>query len=103
MLFGQTEVDNEDFLVLLAQHEVGGLDVSVNKAALVHFLDRSEHFDQNLNGDFEVVVLLKATTSFGEVDSEQVHHDEILLRVGHEVVHVGHVLKTYDVRGKTYP
>jgi len=69
----------------------------VNEASLVDLFDSNYHFNQNLNRDFEVVALLEAATRLGQVDAEQVHHDEVLLHVLDVLVRVRHVLQTLEV------
>lgn len=53
MPLGEPEVDDVNTAGLATQHEVAGLDVSVDEAAFVHFADRGEHLDQNVDGNFK--------------------------------------------------
>jgi len=92
MLLGETEVNDEHPAEFFAEHEIRRFYISMYKAAFVYFLDRSEHFDQYLNRNFEVVRLLKASTGLCEVDAEKIHHNEVLLTVLYEVIDRGSVL-----------
>lgn len=58
MLLGQAKIDDVDSAILTIEHKVGGLHVSMDEAALVHFLDRDNHLNEDVDGDFEVVTLL---------------------------------------------
>ena len=94
MLLGKAEIYYEDLTVFLAHHEIGGFYVSVNEASLVDFSHRNDHLHQNLDSDFEVITLFKASSGFCQVDAEEVHDDEVLLSILHVFVGVGYVLKS---------
>ena len=57
MLLGQAKINDVDSAILTVEHKVGGLHVSMDEAALVHFLDRDDHLNEDMDGDFEVVTL----------------------------------------------
>ena len=58
MLLGQAKIDDVDSAILTVEHKVGGLHVSMYEAAFVHFLNRDDHLNEDMDGDFEVVTLL---------------------------------------------
>jgi len=49
MTFGKAEIDDENSALFTTEYKVAGLDVSVNKSALMHLPDRSEHLSEDLN------------------------------------------------------
>lgn len=65
MLLCQTEVHYKNLLEVLAQNEVGGFDVSVNKIPIMHLLDGFQHFYQQLHCYLEAVVDLENLPDFG--------------------------------------
>lgn len=75
MLFGETEVNDKDSTVLLAQNKVGCLHVAMNEPAVVHLLDGHEHLQQDVDRNLQAVSVLKTATSTGQVDAEEVHDD----------------------------
>lgn len=94
MLLGQAEVHDKDATILAVKHEVRGFDITVDEATFVDFFNRDDHFNEDLDGYLEVVSLFEAATRLGQIDAEQVHHDEVLLHVHDVVVRVGHVLQS---------
>ena len=98
MLLGQAKIDDVYSAILTIEHKVGGLHVSMDEAALVHFLDRDDHLNEDMDGDFEVVTLFQAASSLGQVDTEQVHHDEVLLAIHDVIVRIWHVLQSYSAK-----
>lgn len=90
---GQPEVHDVDAAGLAAQHEVRSLHVAVDEAPLVDLPNRGEHLGENVDRNFEAVVLLEAAAHLGQINCHQVHHDQVLLRIVDKVVHVGHVLQ----------
>lgn len=50
---GEAEVHDVNAAGLAAQDEVGGFDVAVDEAPLVHLANSGEHLDQNVNGNFK--------------------------------------------------
>ena len=94
MLLGEAEVDDVDLGVLAVKHKVRSLDVTVDETTLVHLFDSDDHLDQNLDGYLQVVALLEAAACLGEVDAEEVHHDEVLLHVLDVLVRVWHMLQS---------
>ena len=94
MLLGQTKIYDVDLSVFSVEHKIGGLDITMDKTALVDLFDRNYHLNQNLDCDFQVIFLLETASRFGQIDAEQVHHDEVLLAILHVLVRVGHMLKS---------
>lgn len=58
----------------------------------MHLFHSDDHLDQYLDSNLQVVALLEAPTRLGEIDAEQVHHDEVLLHVLDVLVRVRHML-----------
>ena len=96
MTFSQTEINNVNSARFSTQNEVAGLNISVDESPLMHLANTSEHFYQNLNSYFERVVLVETSARLGQVDSHEVHDNEVLLRVVDEVVDVRDVLETFE-------
>lgn len=51
--FGKAEVNDVNAARIAAKHKIAGFHVSVDKAAFVNFADRSQHFNQNMDCNFE--------------------------------------------------
>ena len=66
----------------------------MDEAALMHFLNRDDHFNEDMDGDFEVVTLLQTASSLGQVDAEQVHYYEVLLAINDVIVRIRHMLQS---------
>ena len=81
MLFGKAEIDNVNLTILPIKHKVWGFDISMDETTFVHFFDCNHHFDQNLDGNLQVVPLLQAPSGLSQIDAEQVHDDEVLLAI----------------------
>ena len=81
MFLGQAKVHNIDLSIFFVHYKVRSLDISVNKTTLMDTVDSSDHLHENLNRYFEVVALVEAPPGLGQVDSKQIHHNEVLLGV----------------------
>jgi hypothetical protein len=95
MAFSKAKIHNVNTAGLAAQNEIGSLHVTVNKAPLVYFPNRSEHFREDVNSDFEAVILFEATAHLGQIDSHQVHHNQVLLRIVYKIINVWYMLQAY--------
>lgn len=98
VLLGEAEVDDVDLAVFAVEHKVGGFDIAMDETSLVDFFDGNDHFNENLNGDFQVVALLQTATRLGQVDAEQVHDDEVLLAILNVLVRVRNMLKACTLK-----
>ena len=92
MLLGEAKVNDEDLTILSVKNEIRSLHITMDKATLMYFFDRNDHFDEDLNRDFKVISLLETPPCLSQVDSEEVHDDEILLSVLNILVGVWNVL-----------
>jgi hypothetical protein len=61
VLLCQPEIDYEYPAVFFTENEVGRLDVTMDKASVVDFLNGDEHLQQDVDGDLEAVSLFKTT------------------------------------------
>ena len=58
MLLSQAKIDDVDSAIIPVEHKVGSLHVSMDEAAFVHLLNRDDHLNEDMDGNFEVVTLL---------------------------------------------
>ena len=94
VLFSEAEVHDINLAILTIKHEVASLDISMNEATFMYFLDGNHHFDQNLDGYLEVIALLETASCLCQVNAKQVHHDEVLFVVLNILIGVRHMLQT---------
>jgi len=86
---GETKVDNVDVIFGLlgaADQKVVRLDISVDNAFLVHFLNAFQHLDGNVQNSFEVELAFAGLEKILEGGAQKVHHHHVELLVGHGVV-----------------
>lgn len=96
MLLGQPKIDDEDLLEILAQHKVGSLNVPVYEASVMDFLYSLQHLNEQLHSNIQTIMGLQVLTHFGQVVAQQVHHDEVLFAVFHEIIDVANVFEAFQ-------
>jgi len=66
----KSEVNNKNTSTVTTEHKIRSLDITVDKSTVMNLSNASEHFNQNLNHDFEAVALFETPPSFCKVDSQ---------------------------------
>lgn len=97
MSLGETKIDYVHLFVILAKHEIGSFDVSVDKPTLMNFLDSLQHFNQQLYGNLQTVIDFKYLSYFCQIRTEKVHNNQVLLTVLNKIVYATNMLKTIQV------
>ena len=65
----------------------------MDKASLMHLSDSNKHLYQDVDRDFQIVSLFETAAGFSEVDCHQVHHNQVLFAIMHEVVNIWHMFQ----------
>lgn len=87
MLLCKAEIHDENSAVLLAQNKVRSLDITMDEASVMYLLNGYQHLQQDVNRDFETVGLLQTSPSTRQINAQEVHHNQILLRILNEVIY----------------
>jgi len=95
MLLGQPKIDDEDLLEILAQHKVRSLNVPVYETSVMDFLYSLQHLNEQLYCNIQTIMRLQVLAHFCQVVAQQVHHDEVLFAVFHEIVDVANVFEAF--------
>ena len=69
----------------------------MDEAAFMDLANCGEHLHQDMDCDLEAIVLLKTAANFSQINCHQIHHNQILLRIMHEVINIGHMLQPYTI------
>lgn len=113
MFLSKAKIDNVETAVVSRKYEIRSLDVTMDVSFVVHLLNGDQHFNEDKDGNPQIVALLQVSFSLGKIHActikrdklgganeiffrltEQIHHDEILIAVWYEVVEGAHVGET---------
>lgn len=96
MLFGKAKIHNKNLLEILAEHKIGCLDITMNEPSIMNFLNSLQHFNQQLNCNFETVMRLKIFPDFCQVVSKQIHDNQILFTILDKIIDIAHMLESFQ-------
>jgi hypothetical protein len=64
----------------------------------MHLLNGFEHFDEQLDCNFETIIIFENFSDFGEVHAQKVHDDKVLLRILDEVINIANVFQALEAQ-----
>ena len=97
VLLSKPEVDDVNLAHVLTENKVGGLHISVNILFVMYFLDCLKHLYEQLNSNLKMIMRLKTLPDLGEVITQQIHDNQVLLSIFNEIESIADVLGAMQV------